>query len=172
MIIELEDLKDYLGVKSPNSDNELLPITDYVNAFIMSFCNLSDSDGLTTHARRITSPTGRSAVLPSTTTATISSITSSGIPIAEEDYYLDKESGILVFYTEVSTKPFGIVVEYTEEFIPPADLKYAALELGKYFYKSEYKNAVSSGQGDSVTFEISKTIPNKIRHILVLHRVL
>ena len=172
MIIELTDLKSYLGINSNNSDNELTVLTDYVNSYIMSFCNLKYSDTPIAYTRRITSPTGRSAVLPSTAIQSLDSILSSGTPLDEEDYYLDTESGIIVFYTEVTTKPFGLEVTYTDAaFTAPSDLKFAALELAKYFYKDEYKNAISSGQGDAVTYEISKTIPNKIRHILVHHRV-
>lgn len=172
MIIELTDLKSYLGINSTNSDNELNPLVDYVNAFIVGFCNISTSDTPTTYTRRITSPTGRSALLPSPNIESITSILSNGTAIEEEDYHLETSSGILVFYTDVTTKPFGITVEYTESaFVAPADLKLAALELAKYFNKNEYRNAVSSGQGDSATYEISKTIPNKIRHILVQHRV-
>lgn len=172
MIIEIADLKGYLGINSDRSDAELNAILGYVNEYIMSFCNLKYSDTPTTYTRRISSPTGRSAVLPSTTIQSLDSILSSGTALEPEDYHLDVDSGIIVFYTDVTTKPFGIEVTYTDAaFTAPADLKFAALELAKYFFKDEYKNAISSGQGDSVTYEISKTIPNKIRHILVHHRV-
>tara|TARA_Y100001938_G_scaffold111625_1_gene152790 strand:- start:1282 stop:1803 length:522 start_codon:yes stop_codon:yes gene_type:complete len=172
MIIELTDLKSYLGINSPSQDNQLNPLVDYVNSYIMSFCNLKVSDTPTTYTRRVTSPTGRSVVLPSTNIQSIDSILSNGTPLDEEDYHLDADSGIIVFYIDVTTKPFGLEVTYTDAvFTAPGDLKFAALELAKYFFKDEYKNAISSGQGDSVTYEISKTIPNKIRHILVLHRV-
>lgn len=172
MIIDITELKSYLGINSPNSDNELIPLTDYVNSYILSFCGLKATNAPTSYTRRITSPTGRSAVLPSTSIQSLDSVLSNGTPLDPEDYYLDSESGIIVFYVDVTTKPFGIVVTYTDaQFEAPSDLKFAALELAKYFYKDEYKNAISSGQGDSVTYEISKTIPNKIRHILVHHRV-
>lgn len=173
MIITLEELKAYLGKNSPTGDAELNPIVDYVNSFIIKFCGLKATNTPTLITRRVTSATGRGIVLPSINVTSVESVKSNGKLVAEEDYYLDEESGIVVFYAEVTTKLFGISIEYIERaFEPSADLKFAALELGKYFHKSEYKNAVSNGQGDSVSFEISKTIPNKIRHILTLNRVL
>jgi hypothetical protein len=171
MIITLEELKGYLNIKSPNNDHKLSPLTDYVNDFIVRFCSIKSGDGTTDLTRRETSPSGRSIILPSTNVTNIVSIKSNGTLIEAEDYYLDSESGIVVFYTDVSTKPFGIEVVYKlDTFTPPADLKMAAMELAKYIYSEEYKETVSNGNGEAVTAEISKTIPNKIRHILLQHR--
>lgn len=173
MIITLEEIKSYLKINSPNNDHKLSPLTDYVNDYIVSFCSIKSGDGTTDLTRRETSPSGRNIILPSINISTIVSIKSNGTLIDAEDYYLDQESGIVVFYIDISTKPFAIEVVYRQDtYTPPGDLKLAALELAKYFYADEYKETVSSGQGDSVSLDISKTIPNKVRHILLKHRVL
>lgn len=170
MIIGLEEVKNYLAIKSPNNDHELTPLVDYVNSYITTFCSLKDNTGQ--HTCRVTSHNGRSALLPTDSlNVSIDSIKSNGLTLDTEDYHLDEDSGIIVFYTEVSTKPYGLSITYTEgALVIPSDLHLAGLEMVKYFYKDEYKNAVSSGQGDTVSFEISSTIPNKIRHILTQYR--
>lgn len=172
MLIDLDKAKGYLGINSPSKDAEISALVDYVNAYILEFCSLGNvSDTTVEYTRRVTSSSGRNAVLPSTNISAIVSVLDNGIPLDEEDYYLDVGSGILVFYTEVTTKPFGLTVTYTEApFVAPPDLIFAALELLKYFYKNEYKNAAATGQGDSVSYEVTKSVPNKIRHVLVQHR--
>jgi len=174
MLIDLETAKGYLGINSPTKDVEISMLVNYVNTYILEFCSIKNtSDTATSYTRRVTSAAGRNAVLPSTQITSVTKVLNNGIELEEEDYFLDTDSGILVFYTDVTTKPFGISVTYEEgPFVASADLVFAAVELLKYFYKDEYKNAVSSGQGDSVSFEISKNIPNKIRHILTHHREL
>lgn len=174
MIITLESLKSYLKINSPNSDAELAPITAYVNSFIVKYCGLEDypSDA-TARTGRYSSSNGRSVLLPHLNIDSIISVSSSGKVLEPEDYYLDKDTGILIFYTEVSTKPYAISVEYMQEaYNAPEDLVFAGLELAKYFYKNEYKNSISSGQGDQVSYEISKSVPNKIRHVLALNRIM
>lgn len=171
MIIDLASLKSYLDINSPNKDTELQPIVDFVNDFITRFCGLSEVSAPQTITRRVTSTDGRSILLPHLDISSITSITSDGLSVAEEDYY--EEDGLVVFYTEVSLRPFGIEAQYeVPAYTPSGDLVYAGLELAKYYYKSEYKNSLSTGQGDTVSFEVSKTVPNKIRAVLVQHRVL
>lgn len=174
MLIDLDKTKEYLGINSPNKDSQLIFLVEYVNQYILEFCGLGDvSDTEVEHTRRVTSSSGRNAVLPSTRISSVTSVLDRGVEVAEEDYFLDKDTGIIVFYTPVTTKPFGISVTYTiPAFEPPQDLVFAALELVKYFHKDEYKNSASTGQGDSISFEVTKSIPNKIRHILVQHRPL
>lgn len=173
MIIGLDSAKEYLSINSPNQDVKIQTLVDYVNDFIIEFCSIEANEAPITKTRRVTSASGRNAVLPSTEITQVISVTSNGELLEEEDYYLDTASGILVFYTDVTTKLFGIVVEYEiGPYVPKGDLKLAALELLKYFYKDEYKGSVSSGQGDSISFEVAKSIPNKIRHILIHNRVL
>jgi hypothetical protein len=174
MLIELADAKSYLGINSPSKDEELGVLVGYVNKYIMDFCGITNTSPTPTElTKRLTSSTGRNVVLPSLRASAIVSVKSKGEELDPEDYDLDEQSGIVVFYVPVTTNPYAVSVTYIETpYETPPDLKFAALELVKYFHKLEYKNAVSSGQGDSVSFEVSKTVPNKIRHVLLHNRQL
>lgn len=178
-VITLNDYKAYAQINSPNQDAKLTPMVAMVNSFIENY--IGYSVGSEKSLQQTVTPQGNEIYLNTFPVASVSKIVikrfgQADQEIAAEKYYVDRINGIIEILDpslKLPTNPRSIEVQYRAGSSSVAsDLKLAALELVMYYDKREFKNSVSSGDGQSVGFQSIKTIPPQVKAILDLHRII
>lgn len=159
--ITLQEVKDFEGLRSTDSDGEITSIVKGVNTM---FTSLLDADNVTDHVEK---PTASALSLFLDTDALAASI------VAEDasGNTLTGLTGLKGNYT--LSNPYIGLVKFTlpTKFSPvPDDLKMAALYMARHFRKAEYKSS-ESGSGQAVSFvSLSNNIPKHVLAVLSIYR--
>ena len=168
-MLEIEDYKSYVGISSPNKNQELSVVVPYVNDFIERYCGISLSEKVRTFRDIAGSHQMYHEIpLPDSPVVEILEVKSKNKMF--EDYEL--EDDILMLFEEVSIST-PLVIKYRYGFdTMPAGLKMAAIELCTHLLKREFKTAKTIGStGESISMADPELLPPHIRASLDMYRV-
>jgi|TARA_B110000908_G_scaffold169268_1_gene226044 hypothetical protein len=171
-IITLADYKTYSDINSPNQDNKLQYIIDFVNQYILNYCNTTFTPTVVT-GYKASCFNGEDFVLPHAPVISIESITYNAEIMADTKYTLHKEEGRVESFTSFSKNRFALEVNYTHGHASvPADLKLSALEFVTYLSKREFTKSRSSSNGESSDYGDMQAIPAYIKLAMNMYKVL
>jgi hypothetical protein len=170
-IIGLEDYKSYAGINSPNKDEKLQYVVDFVNEYIPRFCNTSFLPEVIL-GRKITCINGEEFVVPHAPLISVEEIRVLGEPVSVDSYIVSLEEGSVEALKRFSPERFAIEIDYTHGYSSvPADIILAGLEFTTYLSMREFSNSKSMG-GESIDFGKQELIPPHIRLALSMYKVL
>jgi hypothetical protein len=168
-ILLLEDFKSYTGMTNPKSDERLGFIIDFVNKFIVKFCNTSFTPVTITN-KRLSCTDSSSIILPNAPIISVDKLTISGYEVT--DFELLHEEGIIESITPFTLGRYNVLVDYTYGYTEvPEDILQAAIELTKYYLSGKFSTSISV-KGETVDQNITELIPAHIRVILTQYKVL
>jgi len=171
MVITLTQYKSYAGILNPKTDDKLQFIVDFVNDFIINYCNTSFTPVEVRGARATSS--GFDVVLPHAPILSVKDVRVSGKSLDCEQFILDKVPGVIEFINPVSAARLGIEIDYTHGHDSiPADLLLSALEFVTHLHKREFNKARSLGGGESSDYGDPELLPPQVRIGLNIHKVL
>lgn len=170
MIITLAEYKEYEGFKTPNADDKLQILVDYVNEFIERFCSTKFGEEVEVLGERQYITDGI-IILKNAPLIDVIEATHSDNLVSVS--YTEPDEGILHFDDKfLEGKMVKVSYLYGYE-TAPAGLKVPAFELVTYFNKREFNKSQTIGAtGESVSFSDPNSIPTHIRSALELYRVL
>lgn len=177
-IIVLSDYKTYAGISSPNKDDKLQSIVDFVNAYIVNFCNTSFAPVVVT-GTKVTSVDGLSILLPEAPVSSIEEIrnlrydvTSDFYVVDPTTYVLNSAEGEVETLESFPTQRLGIEVDFTYGHATvPKDLILSALEFVTYLDKREFTKSRNLGNGESADYGDPLAIPPYIRLAMNMYKV-
>lgn len=171
-IILLEDYKSYAGLNSPNKDEALQYLVDYVNTFIVNYCNTNFEPNVVVGAK-VTSDNGYDFLVPNVPVISVEEVRYKGEVVDAENYLVDKEMGLVESLTTFGTDRFGFEIDYTHgHATTPPDLIVSAMEWITYLSKREFNNARSIGNGETADYGDTELLPTHIRVAMNLYKVL
>lgn len=174
MITTLEDYKAYASISNPKGDEKLQFIVDYVNGFILNYCNTTFEPTIVTGAR-VSSFNGTEILLPKAPVISVGRLQLSGYDdeIDPTTFILDNMEGSIESLTSFTTTRFAYEVDYTHGYSSvPADLLFSAMEFVTYLHKREFTKSRSIGNGESADYGDPELIPTQVRLGLNQYRVL
>jgi hypothetical protein len=174
MIITLVDYKAYAGVANPKSDEKLQFIVDFVNEFIVRYCNTTFQATTVTGAR-VGSYNGTEIILPNAPLISVErlQLVSSDDPLDPTTYTIDTAEGTIESFTSFTSNRFAYEVDYTHGYPEaPSDLLLAGLEFVTHLSKREFTKSRNLGNGESADYGDPELIPAQIRLGLNMYKVL
>lgn len=177
-IIQLEDYKSYASVSNPKEDEKLQYLVDFVNVYIVNFCNTS-FEPMVVAGHKITSHDGVSILLPNAPLISVEEVRNlklSDDPLEQvldpTTYIVDKGIGEIESLTSFPEDRFKLEVDYTHGYASaPRDLIVSGLEFITYLKKREF-NKSRSGEGQSADYGNPELIPPHIRLAMNMYKVL
>jgi len=180
-LVTLAEYKAYVGLNSPNQDNQIKSIIPKATSFIKNYCRRTFVDFVNDSKTEIFNG-GNFILLSEYPVLTISSVEFSGdygktySPLLEyEDYALDVDDGTIVpiGLTEFKRITNGYKVTYTAGYEEiPEDLKLATLDLVTYQLKQDF-SVKSQRDAGSNTVQIEyitrNSLPSHIARVLDLY---
>ena len=155
-------------------------LVDFVNQFIIEYCNTNFSTTVATDVR-CSASTPNTVLLPTAPVHSIEAlytISDSGEKtlVAPEDYFLDSKAGLVNitnFKVAVSMRTWGISVDYTYGHLDiPTPVSLAALELVTHYKKREFNSSKTINTGESISFPKPTPLPMHIASLLDMYKVL
>ena len=177
-LITLTEYKTFIGKSNPNDDAKLQPLVDMANEYIPLYCNTPFESTVVT-GKRLTN-FEYSIILPHAPILSVEDlkviISGNQVDIDSADYIVDLEEGIihLVDYTgAMPTKSFGFLADYTYGAATiPKPVMLAAFELVRHYEKREFNKQKDLGNGQKVDYSPTEVIPQQVRSMLDVYRVL
>lgn len=178
-IITLAGYKDYAGIKSTQSDDQLQVAIDYACSLIEQYCNTKfEPTGIAD--RRVTVLPGEyELVIPHAPVISVAEVKT--VQDGEDVEILDLAQCYVELDTGILTLPYDVSVPYRRNNVSlsytygyatvPAAVALAAYELVTHISKREYMKS-KSVDGQNANFADPKILPTHIRTALDLFKVL
>lgn len=169
-VITLPEYKAYVGIKSPNDDAALFAIVDFVNAYIVNYCNISFSATVVTE-KKITSENGFELLVPNVPLISVEELRF-GTEVVDPSFYLVHNAiAVVESLSSFSTARYSFEIDYTHGYVePPADLMLVAMEFVTHLKKREFNKSRSLGNGETADYGSPELIPAQVRVGLSMYR--
>lgn len=171
-IITLGAYKTYMGISSPNQDSKLQYIIDFVNQYIVNYCNTTFTPTVVL-VHKTSCLNKEEILLPHAPIISVEAIRYNEVALDVAGYLLHKGEGRIESYTSFSTKRFALEVDYTHGHSSvPADLMLSAFEFVTYLNKREFIKSRNLGNGQSADYGDTELIPSYIKLAMNIYKVL
>ncbi len=172
MVITLEDYKSYAGIANPKSDEKLQFIVDFVNEYIINYCNTAFTTTVVT-GERVTSHDGYEILLKNAPVQSVEEIRIYDAAVDDTTYIVDTDLGGVESIDGFSTGRLVYEVDYTHGHASvPTDLVLSALEFVTHLHKREFNKSRNLGNGESADYGDPELMPAQVRIGLNMHKVL
>ena len=184
-ILTLAQYKAYKNISSPNQDTELQNMIDSVNEYIVSYCNRTFNDYVTTNKTEYFDA-GEKELYPSeyplisVSAITVSTDAGATYPttlVEFTDYIIDKKvsaiKSITSSFVNTDYPVNAIKVEYTAgETNVPSDIVLAAINLVEYYMEDQYmpSKAFKGVTIENMGVTDNTSLPAHIKRVLDHHR--
>ena len=160
-----------MGITTPKQDLKLQGYVDYVNAYILKYCD-TDFETHTVLEKRITSYDGHELIIPDYPVISVQAVKLfNETALASTSYYLTEQGSVESYTLPLVTSRFAYYVDYIYGYeTVPRDLETAALEWIVYLDKREYNRSRSTGNGQTSDYGDPELIPPQIRVALSQYR--
>ncbi len=188
-IITVDEYKTFAGMTTTKEDTRLTQIIAGAEAAIENFLGYTPSVDETT--QKIRTNANRDSYFVESPSAVVTAVTyqetgrhqqfATPLTLEDEmDYLLDADTGEikLLMISDMAESGYELkdngllTVTYTPSVTFSQDIKLAVSMLTQYYYKEQYNQTTVTSSGQTVNYQVSKSLPAHISTLLHLHRAI